>query len=237
MAKRSRIPKTLSHFDTYIRTVVPFLSAGGSPSNGIRLGLDAVEITQAQGYLNQWYTGIPATPGFYELHTNPNTKTKTTRKQVLKVIADFSTFFQPLLTRMNGSASITASDRQIFNIAPPSKKHTTSVTQITEPVYFIGRPLGGGDVQFTCRSIKDSKRASKPKDADAVELIYKVGEPPLTGPDDPTAKRMISTKAHFILRLGAAAVGLKVTVCARWINTKHPNLSGSFGMVETIVVS
>jgi hypothetical protein len=232
----SRVPRSLAKFDQYIKTVTAFLLAGGATSNGIRLGLTAAKITQVQGYLTQWYTGNPSSPGLYELHTNPATKTKATRKQIADLIKKFATFFSPLLIRMSGSTAITVSDRLVLNIAAPNTSKTKPRVPITDTVYFEAKPLGGGSMRVTCRVSTDTKRASKPKGADTVQLSYKTGDPAPVGPDDPASKKDSSTHALFTLPLGASSAGQKLYLFARWMNTKHPELAGPWSPLTTVFI-
>jgi hypothetical protein len=237
MSTGTRIPHALGKFDQYIRTVVPFLQAGGPPDNGTRLGMSAAEIAQAQAFLLQWHTGNPAAPGAYELHSNKGTKNKTTRAMVIKIIKDFATFFNPILIRMSGSAAITASDRITLNIAPPVAVRQHLKTQISDIIFIGIKQLGGGDMRFSCRSAHDAKRASKPKHADCLQLALKVGDPVLTSPDDATAKLMTFTKATFTLKLGATYAGMKLSLYGRWYNSKYPNLSGPWSAIMVIVIA
>ena len=231
-----RVPKTLSEFDQYLRRVVGFLLQG-NPSNGIRLLLTAAEIAQAQGFLTLWYTGNPANPGAYELHSNPNTKTKNTRKAVIKIISDFSIFFSPLLVRMSGCAAISPSDRLMLNIAAPNPTRTRHRQGISDIVQFSIKPIGGGDVQFSGRTSQDSKRASKAEGADSVQICYKISDPAPVNTDDPTARTESVTHASFTLHLGTVSIGKKLYIYARWYNTKHPELAGPWSQLAQAMIA
>ena len=97
MAK-SRIPKKLSSFDVYLRNVVTLLTAivSGIITKGEHLGMKPAEVTSLTDFLTRWFTGDPANPGLWELHSNPETKGKKTRLNVIKFIKEFILFFQPL---------------------------------------------------------------------------------------------------------------------------------------------
>jgi len=236
--KGPRITSKLSDFDVYIKRVIVFLEAIVPPAvitNGARLGLTPLEITAAHAFLTQWFTGIPATPGAYEFHTNPDTKTKATRQQVVNIIKNFSIFFRPLLDRMSGSASINSDDRLILNIAEPGDQPSTPQTPMTESVFFEGKQIGGGTLRFTCRTTSDTKRASKPERADSVQISYKIGDPPPAHFDDATSKEVF-TKAVFNLVTGAGNTGRKLHCFLRWSNTKHPEIAGPWGEVKTITI-
>jgi len=232
----TRVPRKLGAFDQYIRRVIAFLIAG-SPTNGSRLLLTAAEIAQAQGFLTLWYTGVAASPGMWELHSNPNTKNKATRKGVVKIIKDFAAFFSPILNRVNGCSAITATDRLILNIADPNSLRTRHIESNEDLINFMLVSKGGGDVRVICRTSTDSKRASKSPLADSVEIFYKVGDPLPISTDDVTLDFFISTRASFTLSLGTANLTKKLYVFARWYNTKHPELAGHWSSIEQVVIS
>ena len=235
-SRGTRVPRKQSAFDQYIRAVVAFLLAG-TPTNGSRLLLIAAEIAQAQGFLTLWYTGNASSPGAWELHSNPNTKTKNTHKMVVKIMKDFTVFFNPLLVRMSGSAAITAADRLILNIAAPNATRTHHRESLQEIVYFVLKPLGGGDVRMICRTTHDSKRASKAALADSVQVCYKTSDPAPVNSNDPTAKIEFYTHASFTLRLGTAVEGQKLYLFVRWYNTKHPELAGPWSPLAQVVIT
>jgi hypothetical protein len=235
--KGSRIPRILSKFNQYINTVAAFLGAGTPTANGVRLGLSAAQITQAQTYQSQWHSTNPATPGVYDLHTNPNTRTKATTKSVQLLVKDFKIFFNPLLQQMASSPAITPSDRLILNIAAPNPSKTKPQVPIANTVYFEAKPLGGGSLRVTCRVATDTKRASKPPGADVVQLSYKIGDPAPSSAMDASTTKENSTHASFILQLGSGSAGQKLYVYARWMDTKHPNLAGPWSPVTMLYVS
>ena len=224
----SRVPQTLPEFDIYIKRVDLFLQAITPPAvvnNGTQLGLTPAEISETTDFRKLWFTGLPATPGAYELHTSPATKTHNTRLAVEGIMTDFTEFFSPLLVRMSGSANITSAFRTVLNIAEPNPEHTTPTEAITETVVAEAKPIGGGEMRFTCRTSHDTGRASKAEGADSVQLAYKVGDPAPADPDAGTTKE-IFTKSVFILALGAGNVNKKLYYFVRWFNTKYPGLAG-----------
>ncbi|HLG35038.1 MAG TPA: hypothetical protein VI757_09175, partial [Bacteroidia bacterium] len=86
---KSRVPRTLAKFDLYIKRVNKFITTVNPATlqtHGERLGLTPQEITRAGDFLAQWFTGNPASRGIYEIHTNPNTKTKNSRNTVVKIM-------------------------------------------------------------------------------------------------------------------------------------------------------
>src|ERR1051326_1011258 len=237
---QGRIPHLLSLFDKYIRNSVTFLLSI-NPATGNAwwqdLGLTGAEINQLQQFLGRWYTGNPANPGAYELHINPNTKTKKTREDISKIISDFTAFMRPLLLRMSGSANLTDGARLALRIAAPNASRTKHREAIKDTVNFIVTPLGGGDMRFTCRTKTDTKRASKAKFSDSVQLAYKIGDPSPISADDESLEKESFTRAAFTLNAGSVNAGKKCYTFARWYNTKHPELAGPWSALNTSVIA
>ena len=231
----TRIPTTLSLFDNYIKTITVFLQAtSGSTTHGGRLGLTAPEITSVEGYLTQWYTGVPATPGAYEKHTNPATKNKATRLAVEGIMLNFGVFFTPLLTRMSGSAAITAEDRLILNIAEPNHSHRIPQSQIKDAIFALVQATGGSNISISCRTEHDASRPSLPGDADGVETAFSIGTQPLTA-DDAQYKKQFS-KSKFTISGGLANIGKNMYIHVRWINSKHPAIAGDWSTMYIIMI-
>ncbi len=234
--KEGRIPRQIPKFDQYFRAIVSFLTAGPTPNNGTRLGLTAAEEAQLTALYTQWFTGNQAAPGLIELHGNSLTKNKATAIGVEKFMRDFGVFFRPLLNRMAVSPVITSSDRVALHIAEPNLNRTLHQVPISETVFFEAKSLGGGQFKFSCRTTKDSRRCSKPKGADSVELSIKIGDPAPTNGDDPSTRKETSSHAQFILSLGGANAGLKAYLYARWINSKHQQLAGPWNAMTVVIV-
>jgi hypothetical protein len=242
MHMSTRIPRIQSGFDDYIANVFNHINAtepGGTAKRGETLGMTAVEIAEAGDFFSKWHSVDPAAPGVYDLHRNPDTRTRTTRKNVVKLMKDFNVFFRPILNRINVSPAITSQDYVVLRIAEPNPHRRRPTTAIPEKCIAGVTALGGGELRFVCRYITDSKRASKPPLADAVEVAYAVCEGNfltdgdlsgkvkrmITGPEDGTTIA-IFTKARFILHLDPRSACKELQFYARWINTKHADLAG-----------
>ena len=232
---KGRIPRTLADFDSYIRTVIAFLQAtSGASTNGERLGLTTGEVAAAAAYLTQWYTGVPASPGAYEKHTNPATKSKATRLAVLNIMKNFRLLFSPFLTRMSGSAAIPDADRLVLRIASPVTTHRTPQTPIKDDIFALVKAAGGGNISIMCRSDHDASRGSLAADADGVEVAWSVGAAPAT-PDNAQFKLTFS-KSKFIIAGGLANSGKKIYIYVRWINSKHPEIAGDWSTEYSVMI-
>ena len=231
----NRISQSLTGFDTYIRRVVPYVRTGGPPTNGTRLGLSAQQLTDCQDFLDLWWTGIPATPGAYELHSNPDTKTKTTRTRVVTIIKNFTTFFSPLLTGMSVNAALTDSDRQNLNL-PARDTTSTPRGQINDMPTVNVSGIGGGRMKIRTRVSSDASRASMHPLADAVEMRYQIGG---TQPANAAAcpDNAISKKALFTFDAGDENAGQKFFGFFRYVNFTNPENNGPWSSGMTAPIS
>jgi hypothetical protein len=247
--KSGRIPAAQAAFIVYLVNVNIYLQtkATGDPDpRGTMLGMTTDELTLLDNFVKKFMSGDPANPGFWDLHSNADTKNKVTRANMLNGMKEFRTFFQPLLNRMSGSAVINSTDRLKLNIAEPVTSHSVTKTPIKEQCYTMVSAVGGGTAQVTCKWESDATRSSIPETADAVEIRYRLdapvleeaeegsSEPPgkiiretLSSPDDGTTKE-IWTKSKFRLKFGADKAGFTLHVYARYIHTKRPGLEGDW---------
>lgn len=236
---KSRVPRTLYAFDLYIKRVNNFIATVNPStlqSHGERLGMTVQEISRAGDFLAQWHTGNPASRGIYELHTNPDTKTKTTRNTVVNIMREFASFFSPLLTRMSGSSTITEEDYIALNIGKPNPHRTRNRQPLSETAFAAARAQSGGDVHFSFRTLHDTKRPSKAATADSIELAFKIGTPAPAHVLDGTEKR-IFTRASIVLRTGQESEGKKLFYSARWYDTKHPGRAGPWSSIKSVTIA
>lgn len=231
----SRIPQTLSKFDIYIRRVAAFVIApSGLTTNGERLGLTAAQNTATDNHRELWYTGIPATPGAYELHSNPDTKTKTTRNTVLIIIRNFTIFFRPLLTLMSVSPNLTESDRQTLNLPAPDTTATPRGLIEGAPAVNV-KSLEGGRMKVRTRISEDATRASMHPLADAVEMRFQIGG---TQPANVMACDGVtqSKKALFTHEAGSENGEKKFYCFCRYVNLTNPANNGPWSTIQIATV-
>jgi hypothetical protein len=252
-----RIPGKLALFIVYIVNVNAYLQAvapGGTDPRGKVLGMTTAELTTLNEFVIKFMSGDPLHPGYWDLHSNADTKNKLTRKDMYLCMKQFKAFFRPMLNRMSGSAAITNADRLKLNIADPDKIHTKKSVSIAATCFVSVKMLGGCDVRFLCRSSSDTARASKAEGSDAVEICYSSIPLPAsdsTGGNDSTSKakpkqlagpseaavREIHTKAIFIIHFGDDDLGNNLQFFVRWINTKHPDLAGPWSQLNSVIIS
>ena len=221
----SRIPDTIAEFNTYIDNTDDYQKAG-TPSNATRLGLSTQNSTDWSKKRQAWDTQ-------YKKYIDPAQRTSVVTADLNKLMADFRTFALPLLNIVASSLVATNTDAQTFNVvlSTAHKKPSHPTAPIIAEIMADGHAVGGGDVDFKCRTSTDASRASIADGADCVQYAYKIGDPAPANPSDGTTKE-ISTKASF--RFHAGKTGVKMYVFFRWYNTKHPELAGSWGNMLTI---
>ncbi|MBI3502838.1 MAG: hypothetical protein HY063_13690 [Bacteroidetes bacterium] len=176
-SKGPRVPRKLNLFDNYIVSVVAFLFSTNAATGNlwwVDLLLTNAEAGQLQTYNGKWRTGNPANPGVYEIHTNPDTKGKKSRKNVINLRDAFTTFIGTLLTRMSASPAITSEARLVLHIAEPNPKKEKVKDGIKEQVFYKEKDLGGGDHEFLCATEHDSKLPSVADTADGIVVSYSI---------------------------------------------------------------
>ena len=148
----------------------------------------------------------------------------------------------------------TDADRKTFNRKTGLKRTITHTeTAISEICYAATTALGGGDIKFRCRTFSESKRSKLPPLADGVEIAYRIDVPGLitTGEGENETVNLvykppksltdgttnvIFTKTIFILNCGIENSGKYLQYFIRWVNIKHPNLSGKWtGPFGTVI--
>jgi len=109
--------------------------------------------------------------------------------------------------------------------------------QIIDPIIGL-TPITGGDLEVRCRNTTDETRPSKPLDHILVQVQYALVS--LNDPAPAFAACIIqhqSSKAQFIMRLGIENVGKRLYGYFRWYDPIHPEDSGPWTQVQTIVLS
>ncbi len=233
MPDRSRIPRKIKGFAPYIGITTTYLQ-NGAPTNAIRLGILPAE-------LQKWIDLAAEWEPLYLLYSDKkNSRTTAIKDQLLQVIATLVELDRTnrLLDRIAASPNVTVADLSTFNIKRGMLQKTTrtvATTPISEQVVAAVIPIGGGSVSIKCRCIS-SKTCSIATGADSVQLAWAVGNTPPSSPDDILVTRDLSSKAIVNLQLGAGNSAQHLYIYFRWYNTRHPNLSGPWGTLQTILI-
>jgi hypothetical protein len=109
------------------------------------------------------------------------------------------------------------------------KRHSRPA--ITSAPELFLEALYGARLRVLCREEASEGKCHIPKDADAVEFAYSVGERPKGFKD--AQKTIISKSARFMIEFEYSDVGKKVFGFARWC---HLNKAGKKGPYNTIPV-
>ncbi len=237
----SRIPTALDKFSNYVRTAINYLLAiptGGTVANGERLGLTTgtgSEMAELQTKRDQWSNS--SNNGLWDKHSDPNTKNRVTRNNVVAFVKDFGIFFQPLLNRMATSTNIILADYTALNIAIPDADPGEPLTKITEGVMFSAKSNGGASFNMKCRTGIDGSRASLPEGADSVQASFVFSDSQTEFPElNLKYPQVTSTKASFVLDVGNENEGKWMKIRMRWYNSKHPEIASDWSAPQTIIV-
>lgn len=233
MADGSRIPRGIDEFNPYVILTVPYMQTG-SPTNAARLNISVTEVGQMQSLYAQWQ------PLYLKYCDKRNSRTTAVVEQLKMIIRKFIDLDLSchILDRIAASPAVTITDLETFNIkSGPLKKMTKTIqkTAIQETVVVSIVPIGGGTVSIKCRSVSGN-RAGIIDGADSVQFCYSMGPTAPDGADKDGQRKEISTKASFLLPLGADASSKIVYLYFRWYNTKHPEISGPWSSLMMTLV-
>lgn len=175
---------------------------------------------------------------YFELWTDktgkstPNVKTNLTTKENL---------LKALLSKIYNDIPLskwTDTDRLTLNRKTGAHKaYSHPSTPITENCYATIVPLGDGVAKFSCRPSNSKSRSALPKNANGVEVAFRLDLPqideasnkikrtPINNPEDGTSK-FRDTKAKFIKGFGSDNAAFHLQCYTRWINSKHPKING-----------
>jgi hypothetical protein len=240
MKNESRIPRTDNEFDRYVNQTTDYLfepSAGpGSTPNWTRLGLTATEATVWGSYRNTWIAKYAIT----QKNAERGTRDSIAIAEKNKARIDFTDWVTDpefnKLDRIGASVNVTETDRAVFHIKLRADNRTTRKAPIADSIFFNLRPLGGGIVRASCRSVNDASRASIPASAKAVEIYFKINGTAPTSVAD-CDEQVTSTRALFNFDVHANNAGQRLYAYARWIDTSDTNRSSAWSEMVMIIVT
>jgi hypothetical protein len=185
------------------------------------------------------------------LHSNAESKNKYTRTKVLEFMEEFSNWFNPILTRLSVSPTITNADKLILHIGDMHTPHGEIKEPMTEKCNILAEMIGGGMVRLKGKILTDAKRASLPKKANGMEIAHRIDLPnvdtgtdtgskskvknPIANSGDGTTKN-IYTKSTITVDYGDQNSGNVLQLYARYINIKHRNLDGPWTGPYTFII-
>lgn len=238
---RDYIPSSNSDFNTFQED----LNTEVTP-NAAAWNIPAAEVTA----LNNWSVG-------YQLVYKPITNARTrTREQLIahdEYRKDYVAFLRPFVQGfLANNILIPISQRAAMGLNPRGLKPRSKRPQIeTAPIPTL-KAMGGGMVQFSFK-VEDSniKRGRHPE-SNGVEVYYRLEaqykepapvndvlvEEAVPAPKASVDyKQRFSTRAQYLEELGKDAIGQRLTVYARWVNTSDPEKNGPFSATTSTVIS
>ena len=234
MPDRSRIPRLISTFNTYILNTSLYLAAGTPVNNATRLGLSEAEANRWLALKEEWEP-------LYKLYCDKNvSRTVLVKEQLLNIIRKTVDFDRKnhILDRIGSSVRVNVEDTGVFRIKggiSAKKNHTIPQKPISELVTVIFIPIGGGMVRVKCYGAT-ALRAGIFRNADSVQFLYRVGNTPPASADDTGLSKDLSSKAIFTIQLGPDNSGKKLYIYFRWYNTRHPELAGPWSSLNTTLI-
>ncbi len=234
MADGSRIPGNFELFNGYITTTGAYLEAGSPITNASRLGIEETEVIKWKYFSTTW------TQKYAMYVDKKSSRTTSITDQLREIIKQTVAFNKAnhILDRISVSLNVTIVDMETFNIKKgvlSKSTRTIPQTPISEPITVIIQPIGGGSISIKCYS-STGQRASIYKNADSVQYLYQVGTTPPASAEDDGLSKGISSKAIFLLNLGAASSTKFLYIYFRWYNVKHPELSSPWNSLQTTLI-
>jgi hypothetical protein len=234
MSDRSRMPRGLDDFGTYLTSTNAYLKEGSPTTNAVRLGLLDSDTTYWSGLLIKWNDVYP------QYSDKLYSRTMDVRNQLLAMVSEAIDFDQrySFLDRIASSQNVNVTDLGIFNIRKGVlQKSSRAVPQrpIQEPVTVTVQQLGGGSFSVKCYS-STGQRPCIYTDANCVQFAFMIGD---TAPTSPKAQGMtinLSTKSTFVLSLDPENQAKNLYIYFRWFNTKHPEIAGPWCNLQTYVI-
>jgi hypothetical protein len=244
MSDNSRIPRTIDEFNKYLASSDKY-QLDGTPTNFSRFGWSALNSSDWHDKKVYWADTL------FPLYGDPMTSTTAVKGNVKLFIEDFHVFGNPLLNLAAASSVATHDDEVAMNFKIGRHEPTHRTVPLSEKLILGALAQGGGDVRFTGRTGTDASRPSKPAGSDSMQLAFMlqgVGDTPVPVPPQPDPDRLpspdsskftkeILTHASMIVHFGTDNQGKILIAAARWFNTKHPELAGSWSSLVALMIS
>jgi len=225
---RSKFPRTLGEFNTFILTAIPYLVAEQA-----RLLITLANITA----LNLLYDDPSTGNGWLQiwpLTQNRATSTGALRDQRNLLRKSITTSLRAIFGDLPESA-LTEADRNTLRIY---RRDITPTARgpITSPPYVSLISLPSGKIRQRLRVATDASRASRHPLADGWERVMKIGGPPPANPDECPIKATGSA-ALSTFDGGMENDGLRVYAFVRWININNPANSSGWSSMAVATIS
>jgi hypothetical protein len=236
MADKSRVPKQIQKFNTYINETDDRL----------------LEVNPDTG--NPWWTdyGMPAgeqadwhnrrllwRDTIFADYSDPEKSTSIAKQKVRNFIPAFSVFAKKPLDRIVVSDVADEDEETIFRIKLERAEPSHPTTAIETDCVGAVRSIRLGTAKISVRSSTDTSRASIAEDADSVQVSYIVrdaGAPDIADPNDKLMTKTLFFEAQFDLDLGSDNQGRWVNIYFRWYLSRYPQFAGPWSSMTKMVI-
>lgn len=227
------IPWNIDPFNTYISKIHSYMGAG-DPKNQVRLGIPDDVVSRVDSLNTRWLAVYPKYNDMY------NSRTMAITDEVKRIIKEMHLLNDEghFLARVFISPNATPADLEVFGIHiagdEAKKARVIPKTPLDQPVQVALKPLGGGSIKVVCSN--ENGHHSIPQPGNSVQYRYYMGATAPSSANDEKLKQDVSTRASFLFQFGPGNEGLHLFIYLRWYNTKHPDLSGPWGMVQSTII-
>ena len=233
MSQNARIPRTIRLFNLYLTITNTYLYED-NPINAVRLGISFDEASGWTALFTKWE------PLYLKYSDKKNSRTTSIKDQLLAIIKECVELDKTrhFLDRIASSMNVTIKDMETFNIKKgvlQKSSPTVATAPILTQVIAALRPIGGCTFTVKCRPVS-GQRPAIIRGANCVQYHYLVGKTPPGSAKDKTLEKDLSSKASFTLSLELGNTGQYLYIYFRWYNTKHPDLSGPWSALQTILI-
>ena len=236
MADKSRVPKEISKFNTYIKTTDDRLQAVNPDTTNPYwedYGLTTEEQTEWHDKRVDWRDKL------YKDYSDPLKSTSTVKKKVRDFIPLFSKFAKRPLDKIV-LAEISGEDEEsIFHIKLTRANPSHPTTNIEESCIASIRSINRGKAKISCRASEDTKRASIPESADSIQVSYAIvnaEDAPVIDPDDEQMTKQLFFEANFDHDFGAANQGKWLIIYFRWYLSRYPQFAGDWSIMQRVII-
>jgi hypothetical protein len=217
-----RFPAKDIEFNGYIQEAEPYLNA-----NKLRLLISADNITQLTNLKANWDSCYP------------ESQNKTLRTTAIIIHKDESReALKDLLRAIYDDipeSVLTPEDRLTLHL---NKRDTVPTRRgmIVQIPFMRVKVQAGSVISFICRKETDFSRASILKGADAVEVVYSIGDT-VPASAEACSNTISSTKAIFDLRLSSENAGDNFYCFARWVNHRDASKNGPWTEMMNVIIT
>ncbi len=221
MTRSGPFPNPDSDYNTYIKRAIPYLD-----THKARLKVSAASINTLKDLLKDWKDVYPKSRSGATRTTSITARKTELRKKITnRLRAVYRDIPQSVLT---------VKDRATLGLKKRAKKHSKRPAISSSPGVAL-QTMGSSWMRVTCRREKDSDRASRHPDADAIELCYKIGG---EQPESPAGcdTTIIFTRSIYLLKLDPVDAGQRLWCYARWKNIRHHQKSGPWCELRRAII-